>query len=156
MTYTNLYYTILYYTILYYTILYYTILYYTTLYYAIPAGAGSRTTEASLQSAKANIEPASGEGPLLGFMFVWQSVCLPVLLDPPNVVLLRAFWSLFDGIWGLLKGSWGVLAINDFRANWGPLRSILGLDWAYWEPNVLHGLLMHGLLMRTNILVSYS
>ena len=28
-------------------------------------------------------------------------------LDPPNVALLRALWSLLDGIWGLLKGSWG-------------------------------------------------
>ena len=28
---------------------------------------------------------------------------------PPNVPLLRALWSLLDGIWGLLKGSRGVL-----------------------------------------------
>ena len=28
---------------------------------------------------------------------------------PPNVPLLRALWSLLDGISGLLKGSWGVL-----------------------------------------------
>ena len=31
---------------------------------------------------------------------------------PPNVPLLRALWSLFDGMWGILKGSWGVLAMN--------------------------------------------
>ena len=30
-------------------------------------------------------------------------------LDPVNVPLLRALWSLLDGIWGVLKGSWGVL-----------------------------------------------
>ena len=30
---------------------------------------------------------------------------------PPKVPLLRASWSLLDGIWGLLKGSWGVLAV---------------------------------------------
>ena len=28
---------------------------------------------------------------------------------PPNVALLKAFWSLLAGIWGLLKASWGVL-----------------------------------------------
>ena len=28
-------------------------------------------------------------------------------LDPPNVALLRALWSLLVGIWGILKGSWG-------------------------------------------------
>ena len=33
----------------------------------------------------------------------------PLVPRAPNVALLRAFWSLFDGIWGLLKGSWGVL-----------------------------------------------
>ena len=33
---------------------------------------------------------------------------------PPNVPLLRALWSLFDGIWGILKGSWGVLACRLF------------------------------------------
>ena len=27
---------------------------------------------------------------------------------PANVPLLRAFWSLLDGIWGSLKGSWRV------------------------------------------------
>ena len=35
---------------------------------------------------------------------------------PPNVPLLRAIWSLLDGIWGLLKGSGG-----------GPGRHGLGL-----------------------------
>ena len=33
-----------------------------------------------------------------------ESVLLP---RPPNVPLLRALWSLLDGIWGLLKGSLG-------------------------------------------------
>ena len=28
---------------------------------------------------------------------------------PPNVPLLRALWSVLDGIWGLLKGSLGIL-----------------------------------------------
>ena len=28
---------------------------------------------------------------------------------PPKVPLVRASWSLLDGIWGVLKGSWGVL-----------------------------------------------
>ena len=28
-------------------------------------------------------------------------------LAPPNVPLLRALWSLLDGISGVLKGSWG-------------------------------------------------
>ena len=28
-----------------------------------------------------------------------------VFLHPPNVPLLRALWSLLDGIWGSLKGS---------------------------------------------------
>ena len=32
-----------------------------------------------------------------------------LLPTPPNVPLLRAIWSVFDGIWGLLMGSWGVL-----------------------------------------------
>ena len=35
-------------------------------------------------------------------------------LQPPNVALFRALWSLFDGIWGSLKGSWGVLGIDTF------------------------------------------
>ena len=26
---------------------------------------------------------------------------------PPNVPLLKALWSLLDGIWGVLKRSWG-------------------------------------------------
>ena len=26
---------------------------------------------------------------------------------PPNVLQLRAGWSLLDGIWGVLPGSWG-------------------------------------------------
>ena len=30
---------------------------------------------------------------------------------PPNVPLLRALWSLFDGISGILEGSLGVLAL---------------------------------------------
>ena len=28
---------------------------------------------------------------------------------PPDVPLLRASWSLLDGIWGVLQDSWGVL-----------------------------------------------
>ena len=32
---------------------------------------------------------------------------------PPMVPLLRAFWSLFDGIWRVLKGSWGLLVEMD-------------------------------------------
>ena len=32
-------------------------------------------------------------------------------LDPPNVPLLRALWSLLDGIWGVLEG-WGVLEVS--------------------------------------------
>ena len=35
---------------------------------------------------------------------------LTTLLDPPNVPLLRALWSLLDCIWGVVEGSWGVLA----------------------------------------------
>ena len=35
------------------------------------------------------------------------STCLASFLDPPKVLLLRAFWCLLDCIWGLLKGSWG-------------------------------------------------
>ena len=35
-----------------------------------------------------------------------------VFLDPPNVALLRALWSLLDGNWGVLKGSWGVLVVG--------------------------------------------
>ena len=31
------------------------------------------------------------------------------LIDPPDVPLLRALWSLLVGIWDRLKGSWGVL-----------------------------------------------
>ena len=31
------------------------------------------------------------------------------ILGPPNVPLIRALWSLFDGIWGVLEDSWGVL-----------------------------------------------
>ena len=32
---------------------------------------------------------------------------------PPNVPLLRALWSLFDGIRRVLKACWGVLADSD-------------------------------------------
>ena len=32
-----------------------------------------------------------------------------LLPRPPNEPLLRASWSLLDGIWGALEGSWGVL-----------------------------------------------
>ena len=42
-------------------------------------------------------------------------------LGPPNVLLLRAFWSLLDGIWGLLKGSGGVLEHMAVSVNWGHL-----------------------------------
>ena len=31
---------------------------------------------------------------------------------PPNVPLLRALWSLVDGICGVSKGSWGVLDMD--------------------------------------------
>ena len=47
------------------------------------------------------------------------SECLQGRLDlspaPPNVPLLRALWSLLDGIRGVLKGSWGVLADGERR-----------------------------------------
>ena len=31
---------------------------------------------------------------------------------PPNVPVLRVFWSLLDGAWGALRGSWLVLALR--------------------------------------------
>ena len=42
----------------------------------------------------------------------WLTIVLPFLAvhglpTPPYVPLLRASWSLLDGIWGSLKGSWG-------------------------------------------------
>ena len=44
-------------------------------------------------------------------------------LDPPNVPLLMAIWSLFDGIWDSFKGSWGVLVYHTelcFCGLWAP------------------------------------
>ena len=38
-------------------------------------------------------------------------ICVP---RPPNVPLLRALWSLLDGIWGVLKGSRGLLVYDVF------------------------------------------
>ena len=38
-----------------------------------------------------------------------------IVSDQPNVLLLRAFWSVLDGIWGVLKGSWGVLGVRSTR-----------------------------------------
>ena len=40
------------------------------------------------------------------------------LNTPPKVPLLRALWSLLDGIKGALKGSWGVLGTSNVQ---GPL-----------------------------------
>ena len=37
---------------------------------------------------------------------------------PPNVPVLRAVWSSFDGIWGVLKGSWGVLEDRNPQVTW--------------------------------------
>ena len=37
------------------------------------------------------------------------------LPGPPNVALLRALRSLFDGIWGVLKASWGLLVYYPIR-----------------------------------------
>ena len=38
--------------------------------------------------------------------------CLGVPIPGPNVPLLRALWSLLDGIWGILKGSSRVLVMR--------------------------------------------
>ena len=51
---------------------------------------------------------------LHGVLWLSQNSGLP---RPPNVPLLRVFWSLLDGIWGFLKGSWGVLV---GAHTWGP------------------------------------
>ena len=48
----------------------------------------------------------------------------------PNVALLRALWSLFNGIWGLLKGSWGVLVKGIFQGDIGPYKGSLKGDVA--------------------------
>ena len=71
-------------------------------------------------------------------------------LDPPNVPLLRASWSLLDGIWGILNGSWGVLEYSDprvltfqsqrenFKLAWLPdfvLINSLSLGTPWWLEN---------------------
>ena len=32
-----------------------------------------------------------------------------IYVDPPGVPLVRALWSLLDGMWDVSKGSWGPL-----------------------------------------------
>ena len=59
---------------------------------------------------------------------VWVfSIIRHLLTHGPNVLLLGALWSLFDGIWGVVKGSWGVLVASrlGFRtlAAWKPWES---------------------------------
>ena len=59
--------------------------------------------------------------PLKGSFKKGYRLCLDIYIyipRPPNVPLLRAFWSLLDGIYGVLKGSWGVLV---FRYHYGVL-----------------------------------
>ena len=45
---------------------------------------------------------------------------------PLNVPLLRASWSLVDGIWGVLKGSWGVLDNDNNNGS-------LGVEGSAWQ-----------------------
>ena len=56
-------------------------------------------------------------------------------LDPPNVLLLRALWSLLDAIWGILKGSGGVLGSIESRTlgftSWILLRSGGTSNWLH-------------------------
>ena len=64
------------------------------------------------------------------------------LRRPPNVPLLRALWSLLDGILGLLKGGWGVLvpAKSEMIEAFLGTRIVPGMltFWGrYWGPFML-------------------
>ena len=55
---------------------------------------------------------------------------------PPNVALLRALWSLLDGISGILKGGWGVLDDVGVEAKLGSYAGNEGV-WSF-RPKIFH------------------
>ena len=47
----------------------------------------------------------------------WTFAATGSIYRPPNAPLLRALWSLLDGIWGIFKGSWRVLGYSTILAS---------------------------------------